>query len=239
MIGQRNLENCCAVMQKKIFIILMNLFFPNEEASLVTHAEQKDKNVRGTKQEKQRITVLFGASMSGEKLLLLVIGHNANPRGFKGARIPVEYYFNSKAWMNSKLFNDILKRFERKMGLQKCKVLVFVDNCPLHPNISLENIKLQFFPPNVTSKYQPLDQGIIASFKTHYKNEIQLRTVRALNIGVRQPKLAHFECLFIASNAWRNSVKASTIKHCFRKAGFKLTNNEIEEIFDDSMTGML
>ena len=183
------------------------------------------------------MTELSRESMSREKHPLLIIGHIANPRGFEGDRLPAEYYFNSKTWVKSKLINDIMNRFDLKMWLRNCNGLLqlFVDNCPAYPNTHLENIKLQFFPPIVPSKGQPLNQGIIANFKTHYKNEIQLRTVRAPNVGVRQSKLALCECLFVASNAWSNTVEASTIQHCFRKAGFKLPNKEIEKIFDNSV----
>ena len=34
--------------------------------------------------------------------------------------------------------------------------------------LELSNMSLIFFPPNVTSFVQPLDQGIIASFKIQY-----------------------------------------------------------------------
>ena len=100
---------------------------------------------------------------------------------------------------------------------------------PCVPEHTPREHKVTVFPPNVTSKGQPLNQGIIANFKTHYKNEIQLRTVRAPNVGVRQSKLALCECLFATSNAWSNTVKASTIQHCFRKAGFKLSNNKLKK----------
>lgn len=53
----------------------------------------------GGKKSKERITVLCAASMSGEKLPLLVIGKAAKPRCFKNTRIPLEYASNSKAWM--------------------------------------------------------------------------------------------------------------------------------------------
>jgi len=54
------------------------------------------------------------------------------------------------------------------------KVLLLVDNAGGH-NISLElkhkltNVELYFLPPNTTSVIQPCDQGIIQSFKVHYR----------------------------------------------------------------------
>ncbi len=48
-----------------------------------------------------------------------------------------------------------------------------MDNAPRHPtDIELSNIKLKLFPPNTTSKLQPLDQGIIRTFKTYYRKYV-------------------------------------------------------------------
>ena len=39
------------------------------------------------------------------------------------------------------------------------------------PNISLTNIELVYLPPNTTAHLQPMDAGIIHSFKAKYKQE--------------------------------------------------------------------
>ena len=66
-------------------------------ASLVTAEEKKERNLRRSKQQKQRITVLVGASMSGEKLPLIVVGKYEKPRVLKNARVPVEYHAQKSA----------------------------------------------------------------------------------------------------------------------------------------------
>ena len=114
---------------------------------------KKDWNLRGSKQQKQRITVLVGASMSGEKLPLIVVGKYEKLRVFKNARVPVEYHAQKSAWMTASLFEQILVKFDRSMGYKNRQVLLFVDNCSAHPKIQLKNIRLVFFPPNNTSAY--------------------------------------------------------------------------------------
>lgn len=103
-----------------------------------------------------------------EKVPLLVIGKSKKPRCFKNAKIPVEYEANKKAWMTSKfnlkyfwlnfvlgdIFEQWLKRWDRKLGSDKRKILLLIDNCSAHPKIQLKNIKLQFFLPNATAEIQ-------------------------------------------------------------------------------------
>lgn len=47
-------------------------------------------------------------------------------------------------------------------------MLPFKTRCPLCTGDLHPNIKVVFLPPNTTSTIQPIDQGIIAAFKTFY-----------------------------------------------------------------------
>jgi len=50
---------------------------------------------------------------------------------------------------------------------------MFIDNCTSHPQFhKLSNIKFVFLPPNTTSVTQPLDAGIINTFKGYYRKQI-------------------------------------------------------------------
>ena len=68
---------------------------------------------------------------------------------------------------------------------QNQKVIMNLDNASSHvvssakvgkscgfSTLELSNMNLVFLPPNVTSILQPLDQGIIASFKIQYKKQL-------------------------------------------------------------------
>ena len=205
----------------------------SHNASFITSAENENRNLRGRNQRKQRITVLVMASMAGEKLPLVVIGKYRSPRVFKNARLPVEYYSQKNSWMDASIFEKILVNFDKAMGIQNRKVLLFIDNCSAHPQISLQNVTIQFFPPNVTSKCQPLDMGIIQCMKHYYKNEIQRRFLTAVNCGQDLPKITLLDALFFLKNVWLQQVSAATISNCFRKAGFQLPVTlvtDVEEI---------
>ena len=127
----------------------------------------------GGKMAKNRLTVLFCASLTGETLKPFVIGRSQRPRCFwklSSYELPTRYAANQKSWMTNDLFHGWLLDLDKSMRKQKRKILLFIDNAPCHGSLELENIKLLFFPPNCTSVLQPLDQGIIKSFKVFYKS---------------------------------------------------------------------
>ncbi|XP_050329997.1 tigger transposable element-derived protein 4-like [Bactrocera neohumeralis] len=128
----------------------------------------KGENCSGGKLSKDRITVMVAANMSGtEKKKLLIIGKSQKPRCFRSVKsLPVDYANNHKAWMTSELFEKWLHDWDRDLVKKKKKILLLVDNCPAHPNVTdLMSITLAFLPPNTTSVLQPMDQGIIQSLE--------------------------------------------------------------------------
>ena len=129
----------------------------------------KGEKCTGGKKAKERLTILVGAGMDGEKLPLLVIGKSKSPR-FSGVK---SYSANPKAWMNGDLFHQWLQKWNRKLSGKNRHVLLVIDNCPTHPHdLQLTNITIKFLPPNTTAKLQPCDQGIIQSLKVHYCHQL-------------------------------------------------------------------
>jgi len=185
----------------------------------------KDKPCHGGKKSKERITVLLGANMAGtEKSKLLVIGKYQKPRCFKNVKsLPVQYEFNKKAWMTSQIYEAFLHKMDKKFVNEKRNVLFFFDNCSAHPKIlqkTLNAIKIIFFPPNMTSKLQPMDQGVIKNLKHHYRKKIMQRHLRKLELNEAITDVNLLDCIHMLYSSWE-AVSTSTISNCFRKAGFR------------------
>ncbi|XP_049271361.1 tigger transposable element-derived protein 4-like [Rhipicephalus sanguineus] len=175
----------------------------------------------GGKLSKERITVMVGANATGtEKLPLLVIGKARNPRCFRAMKtLPVEYESNSKAWITQALFEQYVRRLDRKFARQHRKVILFVDNCGAHGSVpNLEAIRLEFLPPNTSSVLQPMDQGVIRNIKAHYRARLLNCTVLCLDSG-KAYKVDILAAIHMLAEAWK-AVKPETIANCFRHAGF-------------------
>ena len=126
----------------------------------------------GSKKDKTRITIAFTINATGtDRWKPYSIGHANKPRCFKqktGEELGFFYLHNKKAWMTSIFFETYLRQFNGHIGRTRGqKVLLLIDNTPSHAfeHLTLSYVKVCPLPPNTTSKLQPLDAGIISSFK--------------------------------------------------------------------------
>ena len=60
------------------------------------------------------------------------------------------------------------------------KILLFLVNFSGHKQQELSNIKIEYFPANMTSVLQPMDQGIIASFKMKNKSLVMQEKIESI-----------------------------------------------------------
>ena len=104
----------------------------------------------------------------------------------------------------------------------KEKVLLLVDYFSGHwiANVAsqLRVTRLEFLLPNTTSRFQPMDAGIIASFKAQYR-KLMIRyqidcltanTVFAIDV---------YQAVTMVVKAWHIGVTSSTIVNCWRHTG--------------------
>jgi hypothetical protein len=86
----------------------------------------------------------------------------------------------------------------------------------------MKNIELVFFPPNMTSHCQPLDQGVIHQFRKLYRTQL-----------LRQP-INVLEAIYWVSSSTKN-IQPETVKKCFLRSGFRHCDNNVTDV-DDLLT---
>ncbi|KAJ4433108.1 hypothetical protein ANN_15365 [Periplaneta americana] len=132
----------------------------------------KGEKCSGGKFCKERLTVFLCGFMTGEMEKPLVIGKTSKPRCFKNVdvkKLPVEWRSNKRVWMTSEIMEEWLQAFNARMKQQNRHVLLFLDNTTCHLHIQLSDVCLAWFPPNITSVSQPMDQRVINCVKVNYR----------------------------------------------------------------------
>ena len=215
--------------------------------------ERKRQDVKGGKLCKERLTVLLACSSVGEKLKPLIIGKSAKPRALKGVdtnQLGVSWRSNSKAWMNSKVFSDWLQDLNRRMKLHKRKILLYMDNVSSHTSadVSLSNVTVKFFPANTTSCLQPLDAGIIKTFKVLFRKHLLSHILARMDSCNSATELSKQVNVLHALNwivqSWR-SISPETVQKCFTRCGFKWAeeveqeDSHFQEIAEEELQSMM
>ena len=135
----------------------------------------------------------------------------------------VKWRANKKAWMVTEIMVEWLRWFDNLMAGRK--VILLLDNFSAHESAVAElealpygsgliNTEICWLPPNTTSKLQPLDQGIIASFKARYRKHWITFMLEQQDIG--QDPLESMNVLKAVQwciRAW-DEVTAKTITSC-------------------------
>ncbi|XP_057297585.1 tigger transposable element-derived protein 4-like [Hydractinia symbiolongicarpus] len=180
----------------------------------------KGERCAGGKFSKVRLTGLAAGNALGEKLPMFVIRNSVTPRCFKGVRsLPCQYKAQKKAWMDSENFTDYVKKLDVKFETAGRKIVLIIDNCPAHPEVTgLKAVELVFLPPNTTSKTQPMDQGVIRALKAYYRSNLVKRQIKFIDGGKEVPKINILEGMQILVKSW-DAVSKDTVKNCFKKAG--------------------
>ena len=216
----------------RVFIFKDFVSFYRDTTCYTFH--KKGDDCAGGKRSKERITLGLCASLEGEKITPLVIGKSRKPRCFINVNpdsLPVMYRNNAKAWMTGALYEEWLRTLDRKMKRQKRKILLFVDNAPSHPKLDLPNVKVQFFPPNVTSVLQPMDQGIIQTLKLKFRKRQLQHFIREVDNSTKTgteilKDISLLDAIYWINGSWAE-VQTSTIVKCFAKSGFSTCTDEI------------
>jgi hypothetical protein len=186
----------------------------------------------GRKKEKARITVHFCCNSSGsERLPPWVIGTTKTPRCFRNSGINIRnlniiWKHNKKAWMTGEIFEEWLRWFDERMTGRK--VALLMDNFSAHEvavemiqssAYPLQNVFVIWLPPNSTSRFQPLDQGIIHTWKGYWKRQWIQYMLQQYDAG-KDPvtTMNVLKAVRWTIHAWELDLKLSTLERCFHKA---------------------
>ena len=86
------------------------------------------RQLKGRKQNKERITVAFCCNGDGsDKMPLRIIGKYTTPRCFRHVNLRnlgCQYRDNKKAWMTQIIFLEWLRDFDRKMANRKILLII-------------------------------------------------------------------------------------------------------------------
>jgi DDE superfamily endonuclease/Tc5 transposase DNA-binding domain len=138
------------------------------------------RNLPGVKKDKSRVTLAMTTNDTGDDgFPVWVIGKAKVPRplaGFPFQAHGLVWKSNRTAWMTGEIMGQWLKAFYAHIAATKPgqKVILLLDNFSGHrAGVDMvpppANIAVRFLPPNTTSIWQPMDQGIIRAFKTFYR----------------------------------------------------------------------
>lgn len=194
-------------------------------------APTKFSSVSGMKEQMEKFS--FGACSNADgslKLPLIVIGKSKNPQCFENINkknLPIWYNHQESAFMNEIIFeewfrNEFVPKVEKflvSISLPPLAVLL-VDNCSAHIHLKVRNIEVRFFPSNVTSQIQPMDQGIIQTIKLKYQlllvNSVLEAECKNITLIEHLKSIEMLHAIDWIAKAW-GDVKESTIRKCWRK----------------------
>ncbi|KAF7689896.1 Tigger transposable element-derived protein 6 [Cucumispora dikerogammari] len=189
-----------------------------------------DKNdLASRKLEKERLTILFCVSLEGEKITPLVIEKSRKPRSFGNRNINalnLTYRHTKKAWMSLLIFKEWLDNLNSDMKKMNRKILLPLDNAPVHSiDTTYTHIGLFYFPQGGASQIQPCGQGIIKSFKSHYKKMLSNKILFDCDSSENEKpdctdllkKITIYGGMWFIHLAW-DTVSIETIRNCYRKA---------------------
>ncbi|KAH9104003.1 hypothetical protein LEN26_015144 [Aphanomyces euteiches] len=148
--------------------------------SVLCPSEAND--ARGKKPSKDRVSLLVCTNATGtHKIPLLMVGKVKQPACFKGYAPRIPYTHQRRAWCDQRVFQHwFYKVFIPSVrALTSQRVQLILDNAPGHcQSIDHPSVEIAFMPPNITARYQPMDQGVIAALKKRYKFKLYEELLR-------------------------------------------------------------
>ena len=188
----------------------------------------------------EKMPILLGCSMKGEKLPIFFIGKSKNSRCFKKYDLKKEkipYGANKVAWITSDPFRDWLVIIYNQVKSQRKKIMLILDNATSHKDPNLLKVKLIFLPPNTSVLIQPFDMGIIKAVKDAYIRELTNHIIANFdeNMNCLMKEISIYTAICWFTKIWKE-INEETVINCWGKSGsFKkeLDDNNINDFCEN------
>jgi len=130
--------------------------------------------------------------------------------------LAVVYTHNRRAWTLSGIWYEYLTRLNTIMQNEGRRIALITDNCPAHPSLDLppkdydgptpselSHVQLIYLPKRTIPFLQPLDQGIIRSFKASYRRKYAEQLVEYFELrNESPPPIDILQAIHLISAAW-------------------------------------
>nr|XP_031313327.1 tigger transposable element-derived protein 1-like [Camelus dromedarius] len=175
----------------------------------------------GPKASKDHLTLLLGGNAAGDfKLKPLLVYPSENPRALRGcskASLPVVWRSNRNDWLTPSIFQEwftgcfcpAVESYCASHSLPH-RALLLLDSAPCHPahlgGLSA-HVRVEFLPKNTSALIQPMNQGVIATFKAHYLRRTLSQLVQE-TAGADRPSVREFWRSYTVMTAVDNIAEA-------------------------------
>ncbi|XP_004082589.1 tigger transposable element-derived protein 1-like [Oryzias latipes] len=203
----------------------------------------------GFRGQKDRVTLVMCGNAAGFMIKPGLISRLKNPRALKNknmSALPVYWMHNTMAWMTKALnlnwfkgcFIPEVKGYLTEKGLD-FKVLLLIDNAGgFADDLSHDGVQIEFLPPNTSSLIQPMDQGIIRTFKALYTRNTLQHLVDAMDSDQNFSFKDYWREYTIASclqhiQRAHQEMKSETLNGCWEKLWPEAVHNPTESRLDE------
>jgi len=153
--------------------------------------------------------------------------------------VPITSMRHGNGYMTLGLFKQWLHLLDDSLINRS---LLLIDSCGAHgkPKANIQDplaeetwkhLRIERLPPHSTAVTQPLDAGIISSFKRHYLEMLSNKSI-AKEYATGE-KITNGEAWSLIPYAWSH-VTALTVRHCFCKAGV-LSQAQVDKLEQESI----
>ncbi|XP_069408380.1 tigger transposable element-derived protein 1-like isoform X1 [Ovis canadensis] len=175
----------------------------------------------GPKASKDHLTLLLGGNAAGDfKLKPLLVYPSENPRALRGcskASLPVVWRSNRNDWLTPVIFQEwftscfcpAVENYCASHGLPH-RALLLLDSAPCHPahlgGLSA-HVRVEFLPKNTSTLIQPMNQGVITTFKAQYLRRTLSQLAQEMG-GADRPSVWEFWRSYTVMTAVDNIAEA-------------------------------